>query len=409
MDPRINRTAQPSGAPSTPASQAGPGGLNQGARSPAFNEPVTGLVSQGRNAPVPSVEQGAASTQTSRVDDAEIEAAGPSLSSAQGSRASLSETRQRDALERRFSPDRRENDKQTTVRESRWATGLWNDLRPEQLEPLVEHVRFMVISAHVFEGLFHHFDGDLNASDRRRIKEGFTAARFLGTGLDAWETSPNQSAKSFCELLAGGKDDGHFDFKDAVDGLETCIDNLEPDRTQAARGRYCFKDRGRMPVAKDQRREESVFSRHGGISDSNTRTHSVENYFSENLEHYKGMAQRAPGSRTANKFRESGTPFIGGASGSIETILLIMDTYKHVDELSNDEFNTREKLLGLYTAMLVSAGHHSVMECVLPARAYGYFKDVPNPLTGGYTPAIQALASRLRDLGFEGSGALTAG
>lgn len=409
MDPRITRSPAPSSAPLASTEQAGPGGLNQGARSPAFRQPVASLASRGRSGAIPAVSQGAVTTRASRAGETQGEPAAQEASQAQGSRSSLGAFSRRDELDSRFSPDRRENDKQATIRESRWATGLWSSLRPEQLEPLMENVRFMVASARNFETLFHEFEGDLSGADRRRIEQSFTAARSLGARLDAWEASPDRSSKALCELLADGKADGRADFKDAVDGLETCIDNLDRHRTQAARGRSFFEDRGRMPIPKDQRREESAFSRHAGISDSNTRTRSAENFFSEDLEHYKGMASRAPDSRTARKFRESGTPFIGGASGSIENILLIMDTHKHVNDLSNAEYKNREKLLGLYTAMLVSAGHHSVMECMLPARAYGYFEDVPSPLKGGYTPAVRALANRLRELGLDAGGALTAG
>lgn len=401
MDRRILRL--PSRIADIPNSvtETPPGAIKQGSRTAAFRRAIISLIQRGRNSSVPALIQGRAAARLARAEGAHGQPSMPQLSALDISRTSLGASRQHAELNGPVSADRRENDKLATVRESRWAIDLWRELDPDHRVLLLENVRLQAESVLYLETQYPEFKEHLDDEARHRIESSFKAGHSLGAQLDALEASADISGTAICELLGSHKADGESDFKIVIDGLEACIDSLNSKRTEVARSSPVFKDRGRQSVPSSRYREHSAFSRHGGITDADSRTRSMENFFSEGVEHYKGLVERVPDSHTVRLFRESGTPFIGGASGSIENILLMMETHHSQKKLTSSEFEERETLLGLYSAMLVAAGHHSVMECILPARSYGYFKDVPDPLENGYGPAIEALANRLRELGLD--------
>lgn len=116
--------------------------------------------------------------------------------------------------------------------------------------------------------------------------------------------------------------------------------------------------------------------------------------------HFKGDVERTPQSQTAQKFMDSGTPFIGGASGTIEQIVSMMEKDKPHGSLPSEESNQREQIIALYSAMLVIGGNHSLMEGLLPAKGYGYFKEIPDVLESpeGYGEAMAAIGKRFPGL-----------
>lgn len=401
MDRRVFRLPSRIADTTSSVIDASPDAIMQGSRTAAFRRAIISLIQRGRSSAVPTLIQGRAGTRSARAEGTHGKPSMPESTVLESVRTVLGASVQHAELSAHVSVDHRENNKLATVRESRWAIDMWRELDPDHRALLLENIRLQVESVLYLETQYPEFKEDLGDEARHRVERSFAASRSLGAQLDAYGPSADVSGVAICELLGGRKREGESDFKTVIDGLEACIGSLNPKRTEVARDSLVFKDRGRQPVPSSQYREHSAFGRHGGITDADSRTRSMENLFSEDVEHYKGLVERAPDSQTARLFRESGTPFIGGASGSMESILLIMHTHNSLKKLTDSEFKEREILLGLYSAMLVAAGHHSVMECIMPARSYGYFKDVPDPLESGYTPAIQALANRLGELGLD--------
>jgi hypothetical protein len=292
--------------------------------------------------------------------------------------------------------DRRGNNAAATVRESRFAQQTWANMPEAHKREMVGELRWLIQSSKNFQAVFSRFSRSMPRADRHYVEDRFHVAHTLERRLDHWEENDGTS-KGLCNLLLGGD----AEFKDLTDCIGTCAEHLEPDTAETARGRSYFQDRGRMSVPGAQQRAESVLSRHSGITDSVHRTPSMENFFSGDVEHYKGMARRDEQSMTAQRFQRSGTPFIGGASGTMANLLMLMELKAPQNTLEDPEYDQRERALGHYASLLVAGGHHSMMECILPARSYGYFLDVPNPLNegGDYNRSASALEASLANIG----------
>jgi hypothetical protein len=127
----------------------------------------------------------------------------------------------------------------------------------------------------------------------------------------------------------------------------------------------------------------------------------MDDFFDEGIHHEKGAVERIKESDTSRMFGSSGTPFIAGASGTVQIVAMIMEVGGKFQDLSKEEKDQREIILGLIAAAGVVGGNHSMMESILAAKLYGYFAQVPDSLESarGYDRAIAALENRLNELG----------
>nr|WP_154324428.1 hypothetical protein [Pantoea sp. 201603H] len=165
-----------------------------------------------------------------------------------------------------------------------------------------------------------------------------------------------------------------------------------------------FEDRGRNMIHATRVRQNSLFNRHAGIATEVNRRPSVENFFSKNTEHAKADYERSESSSTAQQFRQSGAPFITGASGTMQYIFQHLEVLKPHSKLTQEEREAAETKLLTHTAIMVAGGHHSIVEALLPGRQLGYFSDLPDPLNGknGYRDFMRALDTRLARLNMSG-------
>jgi hypothetical protein len=120
-----------------------------------------------------------------------------------------------------------------------------------------------------------------------------------------------------------------------------------------------------------------------------------------------GGAVDAAADRTfADELEDLGYPFVGGASGSIEYLILSMEddgAGKYPAGLVSD-LRARETLIAWTTALLVAGGNHSVGECLAVAQAMGYFSGVPEVRGSRAETAYSGFESYARErLGVGGS------
>lgn len=286
--------------------------------------------------------------------------------------------------------DRHGNDVDATIRETRWALGFWSSRSPDEIEPLLDHVTGVLDRIQHYEKAFDRLAPRLSEHRQARMDTQFDKTRLLGERLDDWAEDFDEM--KLCEILA----DSDVGLKGTIDQLTYLISRSDRTFARPIRSHPMFEDRGRQAMPPEHRRDESVFSRHAGITDSLNRTASMENLFSSDLFHFKGDAQRIPGSRTAEEFGAAGAPFIGGASGTVEQIIAMMEHDRPAGVLSAEDRNQREQVIALYCAMLVAGGHHSLMEGFMPARAYGYFAELPETMNSPrhYEEAMKAIAAR---------------
>jgi hypothetical protein len=85
------------------------------------------------------------------------------------------------------------------------------------------------------------------------------------------------------------------------------------------------------------------------------------------------LLQEKKDSETVKAFEIVGMPFIGGASGTIQQLSILM----LAEELNKE---TIEAVLMLNTAILIAGGHHALGECLISAQIAGFFQKIPNPL-----------------------------
>jgi hypothetical protein len=261
--------------------------------------------------------------------------------------------------------DVRGNDVEATQHESSWAVNLANNLSKENKALLQGHARSIAEMAG---------DEDLR--------------------LALVNLPENSSGAELVEILVGNQ----VNFKGAVDQVGGQIGHDNPGLKNRARKQRFFERRGRRVMEDDEmQRRQSFSDPHGGITDSLHRTPSTRDIFSQPVGHAKGfirgVAPDDPEYETYKEFQDSGAPFIGGASGTMQFLSMMLETEEPPRGL--DE---REKLLALHMAVLLTGGHHSMSECLLAVKCYGYFKDVPDPLEN-YDGAMAALDNRFAELG----------
>lgn len=309
--------------------------------------------------------------------------------------------------------DARQNVPVATVRESCWALKVWKKLTIAHEEEFLEHLAFLTETARQNEGAIGIHRSTLEPTTLAAIEIGFKAATDLDEWIEEWQENPSRTSMQLCELLLVSEVRGEeeFDFKALIDGLQNYIFATDPNCDRSARQRAFFTDRGRLTVERNKRRFGSDRNRHAGIADSDNRPPRLDNVFAQPLRHFKGYTARDPRSAIAQAFKRSGTPYIGGASGTIDGLLMLTNRAWPLTGLDAETKKARirhhERLICLYSASLISCGHHSLMECLLPAQAYGYFKRMPDPLSEGYAKTIDYLTAHLKRIGI-GAKRLTA-
>ena len=291
--------------------------------------------------------------------------------------------------------DRRGNSIAATRRESSWSVELWRKLDQDKIRMVAELARSLADKG---KALLPHFEEvlDLFDEDRRNtVLPWFQAPPLV---LAALERLPAEAdGPELCELLLNED----VQFRELLDLHGNIAEVQYPDISALARRRSFFEDRGRQLIDLGDRRRESLTNRHAGITDRENQTASTEDFFRGAVGHAKDGFERIEESETVKKFLDSGTPFISGVSGVIQQLAMLMEVDTPADSLSEEERQHRETIIGLMAAMLVVGGTHSMMEGILPAQAYGYFTDVPNPLdmVHGYDEAMAALERRFGELG----------
>lgn len=189
-------------------------------------------------------------------------------------------------------------------------------------------------------------------------------------------------------------------FKKVMDEVGPKVGDIRPDLRDKGRDAPFFVDRGRNDRLPRERRQ-SFSNPDMGIATGSDRTPDTRNLFTQNIDHAKGRIRGFLDSETFQRFQQSGAPFIGGASGTIQYMTMELESRKPLKKLDRTELQEREKLLAMMSAQLVAAGHHSMTECLIAAKTYGYFKDVPDPLID-YDAAMKALEKHFQRLGLGG-------
>lgn len=210
-------------------------------------------------------------------------------------------------------------------------------------------------------------------------------------------------------------------------------------RGQESRKQKIFAERGREQIRKKDQlaRQDSMKNTNAGIVVSEWVDDELKDFFPEELDHAKNQYRRLGTNETDEDFKSAGVPFISGASGTIQAMILLME-----DTLSckyprgivpcgpklekksmlekakrvytcniphvNPDRHAREALIGLMTAVLIAAGHHSLGECLVAAKALGYFTGVPSFIPkskakGSYAVAAAMFEKYLETLGLTGA------
>eukprot|EP00941_MAST-03F_sp_MAST-3F-sp1_P000002 g2.t1 len=106
----------------------------------------------------------------------------------------------------------------------------------------------------------------------------------------------------------------------------------------------------------------------------------------------------------AHLLQSNGFPFIGGASGSIEFLILAMEEYFEATRkrLIEDE-TAREILIGWNIALLIAGGNHSLGECLDVAQEMGYFNDIASVRTAPVHKVYKEFEERMKKIGLGGN------
>jgi hypothetical protein len=268
--------------------------------------------------------------------------------------------------------DARGNDPAAVKRESSWAVKVVSDVSDADLQLQLAHARQL-------------------AEDYAAYPTG----RKLQAALAALPANP--TGMQITELLL----DANGGFKELMDFVGNNVGAQRPDLKDQGRSQPFFADRGRKIM--ERPRAGSFANPHGGIATGRNRSGSTSDVFTAPVQHAKGSLIGDQTSETYKKFQQSGAPFIGGASGTVQFIVMEMEAKKPLAQLSNAERSEREKLLALNAARLVAGGHHSMSECIIAARAYGYFANIPDPLQD-YDASMKALEAHVGKLGLGAGG-----
>ncbi len=263
--------------------------------------------------------------------------------------------------------DARGNDPAATKRESSWAVNVVSGAPDNDLQLQLQHARALA-----------------------EQYKAYPTGKKLKDALDL--LPPNPTGIQITELLL----DRNGGFKELMDFVGGLVGNDHPDLKDKGRKQTVFLDRGRKTA--ERTRAGSFSNPHGGITTGRDRSNSTADIFAAPVQHAKGALIGDQSSETYKKFQESGAPFIGGASGTVQFIVMDLESKKPIDQLSNAERQQREKLIALNAARLVAGGHHSMSECIIAAQAYGYFDNIPDPLKD-YDVSMKALEKHFGNLG----------
>jgi len=293
--------------------------------------------------------------------------------------------------------DVRGNDVAATQRESRWAVQLWSHLSPAQCNLFVTQLHQMIKSVRACEHQFNNITAGvgMDKAASASLFQGFRKAGELEWHLKKWAKNGENSVALANRVQSS--------IKQTIDLLGTAMKYYTPGLYKALRHQPVFTDRGRQSIPGELRRRDSYENRHAGIADTENRRPSTENFFRHNITHAKSSSIRQRGSQTAQRFQDSGTPFIAGASGTAQFIIHHMELPGPYSGATPQERQAREALLVMHAALMTLSGHHSVMESLIVGRNLGYFADLPDPLQGrdGYRNCMRALDGRLRSMGLD--------
>lgn len=215
----------------------------------------------------------------------------------------------------------------------------------------------------------------------------------FGANLDR-QPSPEQIGALILE--------GKYDFKSATDAINRDQKNADAVLYKAGRSGYEFEgEKGRKA---GRTRRDSFSNTNAGITDRLNTDDEARDFFSTKTVHAKGMLEGDTDAEAYKKFQNQGAPFIGGASGTIQGLVMGLElqlkaTPEQGDVQAKQQSKAqREKLIGVYTTALVAGGHHSVSECLIAAQKYGYFEGVTHPLDD-YAKSMQELSAHLTRVG----------
>lgn len=278
--------------------------------------------------------------------------------------------------------DARGNDPMATQRESKWAAEFIQHPPGDSLNVTIAY--------------FNSLPDD--ACDNRKVRGMPELKQKLN------QLGNNPQPMQFARIFA----DRNTDIKGIIDQIANPLADARPDLEDKARNLPYFQDRGgpnskrgRNKGGLPRERRASMDSPHVGITTTQDLTPDTSNVYGANVFHAKGMLRAQLDDETVKEFRKSGAPFIGGASGTMQQFAMQMESVKPIDQLTKQELQEREKVLAMLAVQHVAAGHHSMAECLLGAKPYGYFKDVPDPLKD-YDGAMAAFEKHLEKLGMGG-------
>lgn len=223
------------------------------------------------------------------------------------------------------------------------------------------------------------------------FKNGFDASNNCVYGMDCYINSRLQA-----DSIPKGK---------GPDGSKARMNQ----RSAALRGKQFFQERGREDLEDEYIRQNSLKNRHAGIAALEFMPPEAMGFWPVKITHGgKSYYTRDDHQYGAKLLRHLRAPYAGGASGSIEYMVLSMEDTgcKHCKEgliplVSGDNPSViREALLGLMTAILIAAGQHSLAECLLVAQAMGYFTGVED-VSQNYYAAAESFETYMASLGVE--------
>ncbi|WP_150667359.1 hypothetical protein [Pandoraea anhela] len=292
--------------------------------------------------------------------------------------------------------DHRGNVVKAVQRESTWATQVFRHLTPSQTQDFVGHLNDLIVVATRCRNERAQQLRQASPEEAAAQMRAFAPIDAIVHTLDEWSMK-NGTAADLADRTIGNRQ-----YKMLVDlVVEHQIAAARP-LYDAMRTPAYFTDRGRAEVPVQSRRN-SIMDRHAGITSSLHRTPSTENFFSNNTFHAKAMLVRLPDSETAKRFTDSGTPFIGGVSGSGQALGQMLEMERPFAQRTPREKALAEFLILTHAAHMTLGGHHSIMETVLSVRQLGLFADIPDPLRegGSYRKTMRALEAKARALGFQ--------
>ncbi len=286
--------------------------------------------------------------------------------------------------ERQRGMDARGNDPMATQRESSWATDL---VKAPPVQVLGDTLDYLAALP--------------DTMTKPNGKGGVESVKIKGMSVlkgGLAQLRPNNAtAPTGPEFAEFFSDKSKSEFKWVVDNVGEVLEARQPKLHAKARDNSFFKDRGRSPPPRERR--NSINNRHAGITTGADRTPDTVDAYAAPVFHAKGQFRLELDSQTVKEFQKSGAPYVAGASGTMQYIALSMEDTSPVDKAKPDERAKRERVLAMLSAQHVAQGHHSMAECLVAVKPYGYFKDIPDPLTD-YDGAMKALDERLKDLGF---------